>query len=723
MKKMQWILTVAAVLFISNLCHANTLLYIAEPKTDVQQAETRICFYDTDGNLKKESDVKGIFPKLSRAGNYAAFVRPLEKYEEHYELCVSDQEGKTQQILVFMGDMRNMPVVYAWSPKGGRLAVSQVREKISGNRKKRGMQSRVLIFDFAQAKVTQVYDRLIQTRQETFPFALQWFPDNLHLLLSGQNETLIINTAENTSQDPDTDFLQAFVTDDGRKIIGLSSPEKWMFEISQYDVQTQKKEKLHTLQFYAPDSAQWEPRIFARYALLSPDGKYLLLRNPAGRSPAYILADIPAKKNLPLDMKEKNPIFQQFSPTDSRLISLMYVGGEGSYGGYGIFNTEKNEMKLIREMNAEIFRAGMAGFFLLHMSAADWIQTDAEEEKIGIDSKLKWEVPPDRTKREHPPSSARMIWKFKTQAWVNATPALDEKAVYFTGTDTYCHALDRVSGSEKWQYNTGQEMTSAPLADKGTVYLCAKNSLCALNAETGTEKWIFKPDGNARIYSAPVIKDSTVYCISGDVLYAVNADSGKEISRFKAEKQIRTSPVFADTAAYFSAGDFLYAIDSKNAKEIWKKKIPGIRVTPLVEKDMLYFGSGERDFSAFDRKTGEEKWKFAADGSVYSVPCFAHGTVFFGSDDGNFYALNADNGKEKWRFEDSAGIEIRSSSLVIGDTVYFCSGDRYVYGLDAKDGKEKWDFHAKSTIMTPLVHADGILYFGAGSSMYAVAVK
>ncbi|MEE4357192.1 MAG: PQQ-binding-like beta-propeller repeat protein [Desulfococcaceae bacterium] len=71
---------------------------------------------------------------------------------------------------------------------------------------------------------------------------------------------------------------------------------------------------------------------------------------------------------------------------------------------------------------------------------------------IRIDSKPQWKVPPDRIKREHPASSAKLLWKFKTQAWVNSVPAVDEKAVYFTGTDTYCHALDRVSGSEKWQY-------------------------------------------------------------------------------------------------------------------------------------------------------------------------------------------------------------------------------------------------------------------------------
>lgn len=713
-----------AVLLITGLCHAQTLLYLAEPKTDVQQAETRICFYDTDGNLKNERSVKGLMPKLSRGGKYAAFVRPHEKYEEHYELCVSDQEGRIEQLLIFRGDMMNMPV-YSWSPKGDRLAVSQLREKISGNRKKSGIQSRVLIFDFTAAKASQVYDRLIQKRDGTAPFALQWFPDNLHLLLSGHDETLVVNTAENTSQTISTDFIRAFVTSDGKKIIALSSPEKWMFDIWQWDVQTQKKEKLHTLQFYAPDSAsaQWNPMIYARYSLVSHDGRYLLLRNPAGRSPAYILTDIPAKKNLPVDTKEKNPIFQQFSPHDSRMVSLMSVEGEGSSGGYGIFDTEKNEMKIIREMNAEMFRAGMAGFFLLQMSNSDWIQTDAKEENIRIDSKLKWDIPPDRKKREHPASNAKLLWKFKTQAWVNSMPSVNEKTVYFTDTDTCCYALDRVSGAEKWRYRTGHEMTSAPVADKGTVYLCAKNSLYALNAENGTEKWIFKPDENARIYSAPVIKDGKVYCAADDVLYAVDADSGKEISRFKAEIHISTSPVFSNETEYFSAGDFLYAIDSKSAKEIWKKKIPGIRLTPLVEKDMLYFGSGETDFSAFDRKTGEEKWKFETDGLVYSRPCFAYGTVYFGSDDGNFYALDADSGKEKWRFEDSAGIEIRSSSIVIGDTVYFGSGDGYVYGLDIRDGKEKWNFNAKSTVMTPLVFSQGILYFGAGSSVYAVAVE
>ncbi|MEZ4524793.1 MAG: hypothetical protein R2941_02585 [Desulfobacterales bacterium] len=67
----------------------------------------------------------------------------------------------------------------------------------------------------------------------------KWFPDNLHLLRP--DETLIIHTAENTSQNPGTDFIQAFVAEDG-KIIALSSSEKMdMFEW-QWDVKTHKKE-------------------------------------------------------------------------------------------------------------------------------------------------------------------------------------------------------------------------------------------------------------------------------------------------------------------------------------------------------------------------------------------------------------------------------------------------------------------------------------------------
>ncbi|MEE4357193.1 MAG: hypothetical protein V2I97_12060 [Desulfococcaceae bacterium] len=381
MKKTQWIMTVLIAMLICpavRVCDAESLLYIAEPKTDAQKPETRIVFYHTDGRQEKEISVKGILPKLSPGGKYVAFVRPHEKYEQHYELCVSDQEGKTQQILVFMGDMRNMPV-YSWSPKGDRLAVSQVREKISEDPNKSGIQARVLLFDFAGEKTVQVYDRRIQTRQETLPSDLQWFPDNVHLLLSGPGETLMVSTAENRSRNICGDAVRAFVTEDGKKIIALSGPEKWMFEIWQWNVRTQKKEKLHTLQFYAPDSAQWDPRMFARYSLLSHDGRYLLMRNPAGRSPAYILTDIPAKKNFPVDSKEKNPVFQQFSPTDSRMVSLIYVGGEGSYGGYGIFDTEKKEIKIIREMNAEIFRSGMQGFLLLQMSGTGWIQTAAKD--------------------------------------------------------------------------------------------------------------------------------------------------------------------------------------------------------------------------------------------------------------------------------------------------------------------------------------------------------
>ena len=56
-----------------------------------------------------------------------------------------------------------------------------------------------------------------------------------------------------------------------------------------------------------------------------------------------------------------------------------------------------------------------------------------------------------------------MVWRWKTGADVIGTPAIDAKRVYFVSLDNVLRALDRNSGSVRWQKSLPMRPASGPL--------------------------------------------------------------------------------------------------------------------------------------------------------------------------------------------------------------------------------------------------------------------
>jgi outer membrane protein assembly factor BamB len=317
------------------------------------------------------------------------------------------------------------------------------------------------------------------------------------------------------------------------------------------------------------------------------------------------------------------------------------------------------------------------------------------------------------------------LWRFRTENAVSSSPTVANGIVYIGDGSDLC-ALDAVSGTKKWMFSMGgsSTMVSDPAVSNGVVYVgSGDNNLYAINAVTGTEKWRF-PTGNW-IFSSPTVANGIVYIGSGDDnLYAINAVTGTEKWRFRTGSTSGTSPAVSNGIVYIGSEDHnLYAIDAVTGTEKWRFATrSSISSSPAVANGVVYIGSTDYDLYAIDAATGTKKWQYSTQSSLYSSPAVANDVVYIGSsEDKILYAVDAGTGKEKWRF--STGSWVHSSPAVANGIVYIGGGNS-LFAINAATGAEQWIFETGSDVgsSSPVV-ANGVVYIGGGNNLYAIGQK
>jgi serine/threonine-protein kinase len=209
----------------------------------------------------------------------------------------------------------------------------------------------------------------------------------------------------------------------------------------------------------------------------------------------------------------------------------------------------------------------------------------------------------------------RLRWRYATGDAVTSSPAVVDGVVYIGSTDGSVYALDVTTGKKKWAYATGDKFEAAPTAVDGMVYIAGYNSVTALNAATGNEKWVRRASdwGFDR-------KDEW--------------DNTPEDWRF-------TPPTVADGVVYIGSSKRVYALDAVTGKKRWAFDTGGtVEGTPTVADGVVYIGSFDHNVYALDAVTGNKKWSYATGGRVRSSPAVVDGVVYVGGQDHNVYALD-----------------------------------------------------------------------------------
>lgn len=157
------------------------------------------------------------------------------------------------------------------------------------------------------------------------------------------------------------------------------------------------------------------------------------------------------------------------------------------------------------------------------------------------------------------------------------------------------------------------------VAADGLLFISTANGLYALDAETGTQRWVYPtamPLGNA-----PTVVNGVVYVGGLDQkLHAINATTGAGLWTFQAEAGFDTNPLVVNNRVYLGSRDgTFYAIYSNDEPTLkgtlaWKYQTGGpIHFSAAASSDLqtIYFAANDSYAYALNAVTGSLVWKSA----------------------------------------------------------------------------------------------------------------
>jgi outer membrane protein assembly factor BamB len=296
----------------------------------------------------------------------------------------------------------------------------------------------------------------------------------------------------------------------------------------------------------------------------------------------------------------------------------------------------------------------------------------------------------------------RQLWRFRTDAQVQASPAVAGGLVYASTVRGSLYALDARDGDKRWERVVGADdvhrgwMYFSPTVAAGVVYqaytTATGGGVLALDARTGAERWNSRPPEFSNWISegSPVVQDGRVYVVAHDGwVFALDATTGSVLwSKRPAGGWVHSMPAIADGRLFIGLQrGILVALDAGTGNELWRYTSADptyifgnlIGSSPAVEGSTVYMGFHDGNVTALDAATGARRWSYRTGGGIISSAAISGAALYIGSNDGTLYALDKATGERRWSHK--IGAWVASSPAISGTGLVVGAFDGNLYGF------------------------------------------
>lgn len=307
-------------------------------------------------------------------------------------------------------------------------------------------------------------------------------------------------------------------------------------------------------------------------------------------------------------------------------------------------------------------------------------------------------------------------------------------------------------------------------SDDETAYVSFNTQVYAINLTTGTERWHFpaEPDAKISFYAAPALTGDGNLIVGGydNILYQVDTQTGQGLPFFDGAEdryiggplvtsglvlapsadhnlyaldqsgqlvwQYETEePLWAQPATdpacnciYLTSMDHkVYAFELETGRLMWRSPDLGGAIvgTPAVSDDkVVYVGTFANEMVSLDAATGSELWRFAANDWVWAGPAVSEDALYFGDISGTFFALDRQNGEVLWQIQPDGAIV--GTPLVTEDSIYFTTEEGSLVSV-TPDGAIRWNQSLDTSLHAgPVAAGDTILVATSNPENLLIAV-
>jgi outer membrane protein assembly factor BamB len=232
-------------------------------------------------------------------------------------------------------------------------------------------------------------------------------------------------------------------------------------------------------------------------------------------------------------------------------------------------------------------------------------------------------------------ATGRPLWRIDASSRVGPLVASSE-AVYFQ-EDRQLIAAASSSGATKWRAMAPENLTSAALANDGSIVVAAMGGQVAAIATDGTPLWTFAPDGG---FSGVVaVRDDAVYVgsMSGR-FYALDLSDGAVKWDYNTATAVTAGPALNAEGPIFFGSDAVYALNADGALA-WSKPLTNPASGPIVsDGDGGLLVTFDEGISAMVNTDGTFKWATRSLRRIERAAVSPSGILYVASD-GTVYAI------------------------------------------------------------------------------------